>query len=59
MNKKKRTQMTFDIHPDMHHQVKILSAIRNISMNEWVFRAISDRIIKETKYDEKSNMSKL
>jgi predicted HicB family RNase H-like nuclease len=51
--KKKRTQMTFDIHPEIHQQVKILAAIRNISMNLWVARAINDRIAKETKYDDK------
>lgn len=53
-DKKKRTQMTFDIHPHVHHKVKILAAIRNISMNLWVARAINDRIEKETKYNDKS-----
>lgn len=57
--KKKRTQMTFDINPEIHHQVKILAAIRNISANLWVERAIRDRIAKETQYDKKSNMSEL
>lgn len=52
-DKKKRTQMTFDINPEIHHQVKVLAAIRNISMNLWVARAINDRIAKETKYDDK------
>jgi predicted HicB family RNase H-like nuclease len=51
---KKRKQMAFDINPDIHQQVKILAAIRNISVNLWVARAINDRIAKETKYDDKS-----
>jgi predicted HicB family RNase H-like nuclease len=52
-DKKKRTQMAFDINPEVHKQVKVLAAMRNISINLWVARAISDRIAKETKYDEK------
>ncbi len=52
--KKKRTQMAFDINPEMHQQVKILAAMRNISMNLWIARAINDRIAKENKYDDKT-----
>lgn len=52
--KKKRTQMAFDISPEMHQQVKVLAAMRNISMNLWIARAINDRIAKENKYDDKS-----
>ncbi len=51
-DKKKRKQMAFDISQEMHQQVKVLAAIRNISMNLWVARAIADRIAKETKYEE-------
>ncbi len=53
-DKKKRTQIAFDVNPEMHHQVKILAAMRNISMNLWIARAINDRIAKENKYDEKT-----
>jgi predicted HicB family RNase H-like nuclease len=53
MDKKKRTQIAFDINPEIHKQVKILAAMRNISMNLWIARAIADRIAKETKHDEK------
>lgn len=52
-NKKKRTQMAFDINPEIHKQVKMLALMRNISINLWMARAINDRIAKETKYDEK------
>lgn len=52
-DKKKRTQIAFDVNPEVHKQVKILAAIRNISMNLWIARAINDRILKETKYDDK------
>lgn len=50
---KKRTQMAFDINPEVHREVKILAAMRNISINLWMARAIRDRIEKEKKYDEK------
>lgn len=53
-DKKNRKQMAFDINPDVHQKVKILAAMRNISINLWMARAINDRIAKETQYDEKS-----
>ena len=53
MIEKKRTQISFDIHPEIHTQIKILAAMRNISMTLWIMRAIRDRIAKETKHDEK------
>jgi len=49
MEDKKRKQMAFDVSPEIHQQVKVLAAIRNISMNLWMARAIQDRIAKETK----------
>lgn len=51
-NKKKRKQLAFDISPEIHQQVKILAARRNISMNLWMNRAVIERIAKETKYDK-------
>ena len=52
-DKKKRKQMAFDVSPEIHQQIKILAATRNISINLWMIRAIHDRIVKETK-DEKT-----
>ena len=51
-DKKIRKQMVFDVNPEIHQQVKVLAAIRNISMNLWMARAIQDRIAKETKHYE-------
>jgi predicted HicB family RNase H-like nuclease len=51
-DKKKRTQMAFDVNPEIHQKIKILAAQRNISINLWMARAINDRIAKETKHDE-------
>jgi predicted HicB family RNase H-like nuclease len=53
-DKKKRFQMAFDVSKEIHTQVKVLAALRNISINNWMARAINDRIAKETKYDEKT-----
>jgi len=53
--KKKRKQMAFDVSPELHQQVKILAARRNISINLWMARAIQERIAKETKYDKEED----
>lgn len=52
-DKKKRKQMAFDVTPELHQKVKILAAMRNISINLWLARAINDRIAKEAQYDNK------
>ena len=49
-----RKRIVFDVHPELHTQVKVLAARRNISMNLWLMRAIADRIKKETR--EESNV---
>lgn len=51
-HEKKRIQMAFNVSQEVHTQVKILAAIRNISINNWMSRAIADRIAKETKDDK-------
>jgi len=51
---KKRKQIIFDVSEDIHKQIKIFAAMRNITMNRWMQKAINERIAKETKYDEKS-----
>jgi predicted HicB family RNase H-like nuclease len=53
MDEKKRKQMAFDVSPEIHQKIKILAAMRNISINLWMARAINDRIAKENRYDEK------
>ncbi len=51
-DKKIRKQMAFDVTPEMHKRIKILAAMRNISINMWLVRAINDRLAKEAKYDQ-------
>lgn len=55
--KKKRTQIAFDVQPEFRQEIKVLAARRNISLNLWLMRAINDYIKKERKYDEKTKRS--
>lgn len=56
---KKRKQIIFDINEDIHKQVKIFAAKRNITMARWMQKAINERLQKEIQYDEQSNMPKM
>lgn len=47
MIQKKRKQFAFDIDPELHKEVKILAAQRNISINLWMTRAILARLYKD------------
>ncbi len=49
---KKRKQIIFDIPEDIHKQIKILAAMRNITMSRWMQKAINERIQKEMRHDE-------
>lgn len=50
--KKKRTQMTFDISPEIHHKIKIIAAIRNISINLFAQRALIKEISRYERNDD-------
>jgi predicted HicB family RNase H-like nuclease len=56
MIKKKRTQMTFDVHPDLHSKVKILAATKGVSMNLWIQRAIIREIDRQLRSENQENM---
>lgn len=45
--KKKRKQICFDIDPNTHMAIKIDAAIKNISMNLWLMRAIYQALKKQ------------
>lgn len=51
---KERKQIIFDIHPEIHRQIKVYSAMRNISMNNWMQRAINERLEKEKRHDKEN-----
>ena len=40
----KRKQLAFDITQEMHTEIKILAARRNITINQWMQRAVAERI---------------
>ena len=56
---KKRKQITFDIHPEIHHKVKVLAATRNISINLWVNRALIREIDRQLRGENQENMKLL
>ncbi len=49
---KKRTQIAFDIDPEIKTQIKVSAARRNISINLWMMRAIMSRLKKEQLEEE-------
>ena len=49
-------QLAFKVNKDLHRDIKILAARFNISMNLWLMRAISDKIKKDTQYDNPSSI---
>jgi len=51
-DKKKRKQIAFDVTEEMHHQVKVLAAIKNISMNLFIQRALIREINRQTRNDD-------
>jgi len=50
---KKRYQMAFDVSQEMHTQVKVLAALRNISISLWIQRAIIREINRQERNDER------
>ena len=48
-----RKQICFEVQPEVHTEVKIAAAKRNISMNLWLHRLIMEALAKERKYDSK------
>jgi len=39
--KKKRKQICFDVHPNLHKEIKLIALKENISMNLWIQRVIT------------------
>ncbi len=50
--KNKRYQMAFDISREMHTEIKVLAALRNISMNLFMQRALIREIDRQKRNDE-------
>lgn len=47
---KKRTQLAFDIDPELKVAVKVSASLNKISMNLWIERAIKEQLNKEKFY---------
>jgi len=47
------TKFLFRIDEDLHKEIKIRSALRNVSMGHWIIQAIMERLAKEKRYEEK------
>lgn len=54
-NNKNRKQVIFDIHQDIHQQIKVLSALQNISMSSFIQRAILKEIGRFSYIDTKEH----
>ena len=52
MEAKSDTMFLFRMNKEIHTEVKIRSAMRNISMGDWITQAIIQRIAVEHSYEE-------
>lgn len=50
---KNQSRFIFDMAKDLHTEVKVIAARRNISMSLWVTRAIYEALKKEKQFDSK------
>jgi hypothetical protein len=47
MTKKK---IIFNVYPEFHREVKVRAGIRNMTIKEYVMRALTETLIQERKY---------
>lgn len=50
--RKSPKRLVIDIDEEVHQQIKLRSAIRNITIRKWVSRALSEALKKEEQYDK-------
>lgn len=50
--KKQRKQMAFDVHPDLHREIKIIAAKRNISISLWINRVLVAACKAENRFEK-------
>lgn len=50
MNLRKTKRLLLEVTPELHGEVKIRAARRNISIKKWIERAIMDAIKNEEQY---------
>lgn len=51
MMNNKKVRLSMDIDAELHKQIKYFAIMRNITLTEWVIKAIARLILEETKYD--------
>jgi hypothetical protein len=51
VRRKSPKRLTLNIPEDYHKELKIRSVMRNITLTEWVLRAIREAIAKEQQYE--------
>lgn len=49
-NTKQSKKLIINFPPEIHAHVKAHAAIRGISMNEWILRALQEKMAKEKEY---------
>jgi predicted HicB family RNase H-like nuclease len=47
------TKFLFRIDEDLHKEIKIRAAMRNVGMGHWIIQAIMERMAKEDRYGKK------
>jgi len=53
IEEKKRYQMAFDVSKEMHTKIKVLAAMRNISVSLFVQRALIREINRQERNEDK------
>jgi predicted HicB family RNase H-like nuclease len=49
--RKKRKQINFYLPEEWHHEIKVRSARRNISITDWILQAIYSKANSEKQYE--------
>ena len=56
-DKKKRKQLCFDVHPNLHKEIKLRALQENISVNLWIHRVITKALKDKMEQELYHNLS--
>ena len=59
MEEIKRKQIIFDVNPGLHAEIKAMAALKMMSMNNWMQRAILEQLKKDKKSIELGGVTSL
>lgn len=51
MKRKNRKRLIFNVSEELHKEIKVRAAFRNISITDWLMLAITQRVQEERKYE--------